>query len=335
MNGKPNKLRILSFVGCVVIVLPAFLCGCGESKEDKAKAYFDEGEIYMKVNEYVDAIVAYEKAVAIKPDFALAYYNLGGAYGKLKNYTHAIASYKKAIAIKPEDASAYCGMGRAYHELKQYPEALSTYEKCIAIKADYGEAYYWMGRAYHKLKQYPEALSAYEKCITVEPTGSWANPARMEIGPRGRPVLLNNKQIEEYIEVTLIMDNNPIEARIALDKAIEELDRTHKVDYLSRTIYWFKLAQAYGKVLNTRDETKFISAKRRLTNLVQEKYRNAYAYQRDHKYNTANFIFRELLDMLPSMGPRDEQNELRKNIIDQVAYIRRLVAKNKVTSSIP
>ena len=110
---------------------------------------------------------------------------------------------------------------------------------------------------------------------------------------------------------------------------MEELDRTNKVDYLCRSIYWFKLSQAYGKVLNTRDETLFKSAKRRLTALVQEKYRNAYAYRRDHKYRTADFIFRGLLEMLPSMGRRDEKDELRENIIFQVAYIKRLAAKNK------
>ena len=35
MNGILNKLRILAFVGCVVIVLSAFLSGCGESQRDK------------------------------------------------------------------------------------------------------------------------------------------------------------------------------------------------------------------------------------------------------------------------------------------------------------
>ena len=35
MNWKSNKLKILSLAICVVIVLPVFLCGGGESEKDK------------------------------------------------------------------------------------------------------------------------------------------------------------------------------------------------------------------------------------------------------------------------------------------------------------
>jgi hypothetical protein len=143
------------------------------------------------------------------------------------------------------------------------------------------------------------------------------------------PKLLNNDQIEEYIEVALNRDNNSVEARNALEKAIEELDRTNAVDHLWRSIYHFKLSQAYGKVLNTKDETLFKSAKRRLTKHVQGEYRNAYLHQGDGKYGTADYIYRRLLKILPVIGRRNETDELRKNIIYHMDYVKYLYAKSK------
>jgi len=146
---------------------------------------------------------------------------------------------------------------------------------------------------------------------------------------RGRPALLTKVQIDDYINAKLQRDRNAVEARNALDKALLALDRTNEIDYLYKAVYWFKLSRAYGKVLNTEEEKQFVRASRRLTKQVQEKYFNAYAFERDHKYMTANAIFRELLDMLPSMGRREEKNELRQNIIAHVAHITRLSSTNR------
>jgi len=146
---------------------------------------------------------------------------------------------------------------------------------------------------------------------------------------RGRPALLTKVQIDDYINAKLNRDRNAVEARNALNKAFLALERTNEIDYLCKAVHWFKLSRAYGKVLNTEEERQFVRASKRLTRQVQEKYFNAYAFERDHKYMTANAIFRELLDMLPSMGRRQEKNELRQNIIAHVAHITRLSSTNR------
>jgi len=144
-----------------------------------------------------------------------------------------------------------------------------------------------------------------------------------------RPPLLTKVQIDDYINSKLNRDRNAVEARNALNKAFLALERTNEIDYLCKAIYWFKLSRAYGKVFNTDEERQFVRASKRLTRQVQEKYHNAYAFARDHRYMTADAIFRELLDMLPSMGRREERNELRQNIIAHVAYITRASSTNR------
>jgi pSer/pThr/pTyr-binding forkhead associated (FHA) protein len=148
--------------------------------------------------------------------------------------------------------------------------------------------------------------------------------------PGESPKLLSRDQIAEYIRTPIIRDNNVVAAREALAKAVEILDRTNRADHLYQAIFYFKLSQAYGKVLNTKNETQFKNARERLTEVVQEKYRNAYALRRNHQYVAASRIFRQLLEMLPSMEHGRDRDGLRANIIAQVAFIRREAVKDSM-----
>ena len=62
--------------------------------------------------------------------------------GKLEE---AIEAYNKALAIKPDYAEAYNNMGNALKEQGKLEEAIEAYNKALAIKPDYADAYYNMG----------------------------------------------------------------------------------------------------------------------------------------------------------------------------------------------
>ena len=54
-----------------------------------------------------EAIEAYNKALAIKPDYAEAYSNMGVALKDQGKLEEAIEAYNKALAIKPDYAGAH------------------------------------------------------------------------------------------------------------------------------------------------------------------------------------------------------------------------------------
>ena len=175
MSEKPNGLKILSFVlSCVIVVLPTFLCGCnshekGDGANVDAAAYLTQGIALVRKGRPEDAILVFEKAIAIKPDYADAYHNMGVAYGELGQHAEAIAACKKAFAIRSGFADAYYNMGISHSALRQYTEAIAAYKKAVAIKADYAEAYYNMGLAYNNLGRFAEAIAAYTEFIAIEP----------------------------------------------------------------------------------------------------------------------------------------------------------------------
>ena len=116
-----------------------------------------------------EAIEAYNKALAIKPDYAEAYNNMGNALKEQGKLEEAIEAYNKALAIKPDYAEAYNNMGNALKEQGKLEEAIEAYNKALAIKPDYAEAYNNMGIALKEQGKLEEAIEAYNKALAIKP----------------------------------------------------------------------------------------------------------------------------------------------------------------------
>ena len=116
-----------------------------------------------------EAIEAYNKALAIKPDYAEAYNNMGITLKEQGKLEEAIEAYNKALAIKPDYAEAYNNMGNALKEQGKLEEAIEAYNKALAIKPDYAEAYNNMGVTLQEQGKLEEAIEAYNKALAIKP----------------------------------------------------------------------------------------------------------------------------------------------------------------------
>ena len=149
LAGRLEQWRVLVLAtACVLIVPLASLCGCDSQNNDNrgrtgagksddpdmnATAYHKLALAHYEGGRYAEAITAFEKAVAIKPD-ADAYYYMGDCYDELKEFAKAITAFEKAVALKPNSAVAYCFIGSCYYELKKYAKAITAEESAVGIK---------------------------------------------------------------------------------------------------------------------------------------------------------------------------------------------------------
>ena len=138
-------------------------------KPDYAEAYNNMGNALKEQGKQEEAIEAYNKALAIKPDYAEAYNNMGNALKEQGKLEEAIEAYNKALAIKPDYAEAYYNMGNALQEQGKLEEAIEAYNKALAIKPDYAEAYNNMGNALKEQGKLEEAIEAYNKALAIKP----------------------------------------------------------------------------------------------------------------------------------------------------------------------
>ena len=75
--------------------------------ENNYVAHNNLGLTLYKAGRINDAILHYNKAIAIKPDYAIAYNNRGNVYSQLKRHSNALEDLNEAIRLRPDLADAY------------------------------------------------------------------------------------------------------------------------------------------------------------------------------------------------------------------------------------
>ncbi len=93
----------------------------------------EQGNDYLKVNNFDKAIECYNKAINLSPDYADAYFNLGKAFKLKKDYPSAIIALEKAKKLSPKDTETITILGETYKQNGQYSLAIKNFEEALTI----------------------------------------------------------------------------------------------------------------------------------------------------------------------------------------------------------
>jgi cytochrome c-type biogenesis protein CcmH/NrfG len=99
-----------------------------------------------------------------------AWVHLGHAYFDAGRFTQAITAYRKALALKPENADVWTDLGVMYRRNQQAPEALEAFDQALAVDPSHQAARFNKGIVLiHDLDQRPAGLAAWEKLLETNP----------------------------------------------------------------------------------------------------------------------------------------------------------------------
>ena len=143
-----------------------------------ADAQFGYGTALHFVNRSEEALGPFEKAIALHPNFVAALNNCGLALAKLKRFTEALASYDKALAIQPSFGEAHNNRGNALKALMRFDDALASFDNAIAARPDSAEAHCNRGNALVQLARFDEALASFDRAIAIRPHFAEAHRGR-------------------------------------------------------------------------------------------------------------------------------------------------------------
>ena len=73
-------------------------------------------------------------------DLAMHYFNEGYNFARYGRYSEAMVSYEKAIAINPDDLMVWNHHGNTLSELGQYAEVVDSFDRTIAFNSNGNEA---------------------------------------------------------------------------------------------------------------------------------------------------------------------------------------------------
>ena len=148
--------------------------------EDKPDTQYSLGLSLSKLNRTDEEILAYRRAIAMKPDHANALERLGAAYFKQKRYADSASTYEQLKTYKP-DAKTYNALGESYLELNKPDDSLQAFNSALGYDPEFDKARYNLGRTYLKLGNTEMARVQYE--ILKNARSDWADRFYVLIEP--------------------------------------------------------------------------------------------------------------------------------------------------------
>ena len=149
----------------------------GTDKDRAARAWLSVGYLSSREREggttvaesaLKDAIHAFNRAIALKPDYAAAYSNRAAANGGLGRYEDAIADCDQAIRLDPDLAGAYINRGNAKSALGR-EDALADLDQAVRLTSGVGAAYVNRGIAKDTLGLFEDAIADFDQAIRLNP----------------------------------------------------------------------------------------------------------------------------------------------------------------------
>ena len=93
-----------------------------QNNED-AIAFFLLGTCYLEINDYLAALLAFQRANLLMPNDHRILYNIGQCFLGLKEESDAARKFREALKINPEDPDIYYALGVSYYKLNKKKKA--------------------------------------------------------------------------------------------------------------------------------------------------------------------------------------------------------------------
>lgn len=143
--------------------------------------YFAKGSLLSAKGCYADALVAFEKAVELKPKCANFYMHKGAALSSLGRHAEALTEFETALSFAPKLADLYIYKGRALLALHIYEEALTEFSNAIDINPKNADAYYEKIKVLLPLGRFEEATLAHDRVIELNPKSTVAHYKKLHM----------------------------------------------------------------------------------------------------------------------------------------------------------
>jgi tetratricopeptide (TPR) repeat protein len=272
------------------------------------QAWFDLGFVYNAMNNTQEAIAAYRKSVAAKPDVFESNLNLGLMLAKVGepdaerflraattltptanvdegharawlslahllekgNPDEALAAYKQAAALEPKDVEPHLSAGFLLEKENQFADSEHEYKQALAIDSASTDALTGLANIYMRGNRFEDAAEVLRKLVSLHPNDA---AAHMQLG---RVLAAAGKDDDAIVELQTAVKLAPDD--LALKRDLADLYNTQKKYDQSEAQYRALLVanpndpqSHYGLGLALLNEKKFGPAQQELLTAVMLK----------------------------------------------------------------
>ena len=192
-----------------------------ENQSDTWDIYYQLGESLQAQGEFVDASIAYRRALELNPDSFWCYHQLASTLIQLQQWQDAVKACRSAIALDSTFPWCYHNLGDALLKLEQWDEAISAYNQALQLNINFPWCYYNLAVCLTAKQQWDRALINFLQAFILERNLSGIYHQLGEILPK---IDINSQLInffalspEFYLELGKSLEvENKKEATIAL-----------------------------------------------------------------------------------------------------------------------
>jgi tetratricopeptide (TPR) repeat protein len=135
-------------------------------------AYINRSFMYIKYNQYDNAIRDCNDGLKIDPAQFKLYINRGTAYRHMAMYDLALDDFSRAIRQNPQSYDTYADRGVIYTgQLKKYDSGISDFRHYLKFRPDNPKGNINLAVAYYKKQEYDSSIKYLDKTVALDPEG--------------------------------------------------------------------------------------------------------------------------------------------------------------------
>jgi len=146
------------------------------------QVHFQEGSLYIKLQEWDKAIEDFERYLALDPVYAPTYFKMGWCYVQKKEWEKAEGVYKKAVEWNPKLGEAYINLGNVYFMQRKFPEAENCYKKAVELNDSDISAHRSLAVFYWNVNRHDLAMKEWKKILDLDPEDKQAKSIVEQVG---------------------------------------------------------------------------------------------------------------------------------------------------------
>ena len=182
------------------------------------------GNVLVTDGRSLEAISAWERALALAPSSADTLYNLGNACHDQGQAERAVAYFERALRLRPDAIELYNNLAFSLQDVSRLDEAVACFRKALALRPDAVEILDNLAGALQVQGQLDEAQACCERALALAPQRVESNIA---LGAILRERGLLQEAIGRCEQALLLAPEHPA-ALNNLGVALVELSRTRE-----------------------------------------------------------------------------------------------------------
>lgn len=178
---EPGRAGLASYNrGDIAGSLAHFTDAVAANPED-SEALNNLGQVLVRHGRASEAIVHFDKAIALDDGVWTYHFNRARAYAELKDWSRAVDGYRQAARLFPEDYATAFNLARALQAGGDLNGAIAEFQRAISLAPSEPDFHLSLAYALESAQKRDDALTAYKRYLELQDSGPAAEKVRKRV----------------------------------------------------------------------------------------------------------------------------------------------------------